>query len=482
MNMSLNSAMQIGSSAASAYQTAINVTSENISNVNTPGYNRQTAVLETAPQSATSGGLFSGNGVSVVSIQRSYDAALQQELVNSQTSQGYDTTQSTALQTIQPTFNEISTDGLGAAIDSFFNSWQDLTSNPTDTSERQGVLTSAQNLVDNFNSVSTSLSSAITSQNTSLVSLTGNINQNLTSIAQLNSQIQVIGASGGNTNELKDQRDQAIQNLSQQIGVTYTENSDGTTNVNYADGGGALVIGSKAGSFSLTTPNAPASNLYTVNLTPAGSATAAAVSPISGTLGATLALRDTVIPGYLNQVNNLASTIATAVNTQQMAGSDLNGSVGSSGATPTTVAFFDTTTNPITASSIAINPGLTTSNIAAAASGSPAGSADSSNALTIADLANSTTTMPGGQTFGNYYNSLVTQVGQDVQKSGNKVTQDQTYGNQLSTLQQSNSGVSLDEELVNLTKYQQSYQASAKVISTVTSMMDTVLELIGLPA
>ena len=266
----------------------------------------------------------------------------------------------------------------------------------------------------------------------------------LGSIAQLNSQIQAIGASGGNTNELEDQCNQDIQNLSQQIGITYTENSNGTTNVNYTDGGGALVTGSQAGSFSLTTPNAPASNLYTVNLTPAGSTTAAAVSPVSGTLGATMDLINTVIPGYQSQVNNLASTIATAVNNLQTSGSDLNGNAG--------IALFNPAP-PATATgaTITVNPNFTTSNIAAAAGGSPAGSDDSSNALTIADLANSTTTMPGGQTFSNYYNSLVTQVGQDVQTSGNNVTKDQTYSNQLSTLQQSNSGVSLNKELINLT-------------------------------
>jgi len=464
--MSLNSILQIGSSAASAYQTAINVTGENISNVNTTGYSRQTAVLETAPQSSPSGGLFQGNGVSVVSIQRSYDAALQQEIVSAQTKQGYDTTQSTALQAVQPTFNEVATDGLGAAIDSFFNSWQDLTNNPTDTSERQGVLTSAQNLVDNFNSVSTNLSSAITSQNTSLVSLTAGINQNLTSIAQLNGQIKVIGASGGNTNELKDQLDQTVQNLSQQIGVTYTQNSDGTTNVNYADGGAALVTGTQAGSFSLST-NA-STGLYDVNLTPAGSATAAAVAPVSGTLGATLNLRDTVIPGYQSQVDALAKTIASKVNTQQQAGYDLNGTAG--------IALFSPATGGAT---IAVNSAITSTNQIAASS-SATSSGDNSNATTIADLANDSTTM-SGQTFGQYYNSLVTQVGQDVKSSGNNVTQDQAYSNQLSTLQQSNSGVSLDEELVNLTKYQQSYQASAKVISAATTMIDAILALIAAP-
>lgn len=464
--MSLNSILQIGSSAASAYQTAINVTSENISNVNTTGYSRQTAVLETAPQSVPTGGLFLGNGVSVVSVQRSYDAALQQELVNAQTTQGYDTTQSTGLQAIQPAFNEISTDGLGAAIDSFFNSWQSLTSNPTDSSARQGVLSSAQNLVDNFNAVSSSLSTAIQSQNTSLVTLTADINQNLNSIAQLNNQIKAIGGGGGNTNELQDQLDQTVQNLSQQIGITYTQNSDGTMNVNYADTGAALVTGGQAGSFSLTTD--ATTGLYDVNLTPAGSAVAAQVSPTSGTLGATLNLRDTVIPGYQSQVDALATGIASMVNTQQQAGYDLNGTAG--------IALFTGTTG----ATIAVNSAITSTNQIAASS-SATSTGDNSNALTIADFANATA-MSGGQTFGQYYNSLVTKVGQDVKTSGNKVTQDQAYTNQLNTLQQSNSGVSLDEELVNLTKYQQSYQAAAKVISTATSMIDTVLSLIGAPS
>lgn len=460
--MSLSSALQIGKSGLSAYQTAIDVTGENIANVNTAGYSRQTAVLETAPQTTTSG-LTLGNGVSVVSISRSYDALLQNEIVGAQTDQGYDTTKSTALQEIEPSFNEVSTDGLGAAISGFFGSWQDLTNNPTGTAERQSVLTTAQTLVDNFNSVSKTLSDSITGENTSLVTLTDSINQNATSIAQLNSQIKVIEQSGGNANELKDQRDQKIQDLSKQIGVTYTENSDGTTDVNFADSGAALVSGTQAGSFSLTTNGT--TGLYDVNLTAAGGTTAVQVTPASGTLGATIDLRDSILPDYQSRIDALATSIATAVNTQQQAGYDLNGTAG--------IALFSPATSGAT---IAVNTAITsTDQIAASSSSSTKG--DSGNALLLADLANDTTAM-SGSTFSGYYNNLVTQVGQDVQNSKNNVTQDEAYSTQLSTLRESNSGVSLDEELINLTKYQKSYQASAKLITTVSDMMDTVLGLI----
>ncbi|QEM68024.1 flagellar hook-associated protein FlgK [Geobacter sp. FeAm09] len=460
--MSLSSALQIGRSGLGAYQTAIDVTGENIANVNTAGYSRQTAELETAPQTTTSG-LSLGNGVSVASIARSYDALLQSEIVGAQTEQGYDTTTYTALQAVEPSFNEVSTDGLGAAISDFFGSWQDLTNNPTGTAERQSVLTAAQNLVDNFNSVSKTLSDSITGENTSLVTLTDSINQNLTSIADLNGQIRTIEQAGGNANELKDQRDQKIQDLSQQIGITYTENSDGTTDVNFADSGAALVSGTKAGSFSLVT-NA-ATGLYDVSLTAAGDTAAVQVTPASGKLGATIDLRDSILPEYQSKIDALATGIATAVNAQQQAGYDLTGAAG--------IALFSPATSGAT---IAVNAAITsTDQIAASSSASAKG--DSGNALLLADLANDTSAM-SGSTFGGYYNNLVTQVGQDVQNSKNNVTQDEAYTTQLSTLRESNSGVSLDEELINLTKYQKSYAASAKLITTVSDMMDTVLGLI----
>jgi flagellar hook-associated protein 1 FlgK len=177
-----------------------------------------------------------------------------------------------------------------------------------------------------------------------------------------------------------------------------------------------------------------------------------------------MTLMNTTIPGYQSQLDSLANTIATAVNSQQAAGYDLNGNSGT--------ALFSSTAS---AATITVNPAITTSQIAAA---SASNSGDGNNALTMSDLANDTTQM-SGQTFSGYYNGLVTQVGQDVQNSGNAVTQDAAYSNQLSTLQQSNSGVSLNQELINLTSYQQSYGASAKVIVAVNNMMNDLLAMIA---
>jgi flagellar hook-associated protein 1 FlgK len=167
-------------------------------------------------------------------------------------------------------------------------------------------------------------------------------------------------------------------------------------------------------------------------------------------------------------VDLLATTIAAKVNTQQQAGTDLTGTAG--------IALFSPATS---AATIAINPAITgTNQIATAASGSAANSGDNTNALALAALQNDTTTM-SGSTFSGSYNTLVSKVGLDVQSIKNTVSRDEAFSNQLSTLRESNSGVSLDEELTNLVTYQRSYQASSKIITTATAMMDTVLGLIA---
>jgi flagellar hook-associated protein 1 FlgK len=460
--------MEIGKNGLNIYRIAQEVTSENIANVNTPGYSRQRVLLETAPP-VSANGFPLGTGVRIASVERYYDSLLQQQLVNAQTTQGYDTAKSTVLQQIEPTFNEVAQDGLGAAISDYFGAWQDLTLNPAGSVERQIVLSRGQILADNFHSVSNALNDTISIQNDTLVPLTNDINATLNNIAQLNSQIRTTEMVSGNANEIRDQRDQLVRDLSQQIGITYKENSDGTTDIKYADGTGpSLVTGSTAGSFSLTT-NA-ATGFYDVSVTPPGGA-AALVAPVTGQLGAILALRDTIIPGYLSQIDDLATTIASQVNTQHKLGFDATGTSG--------IDFFDPAATD--AATFGINP-LLTNTTQIAASGNPFVVGDNSNALKLAQLQSAKTLPPPPATattrFDSFFDSLVSQVGLDVKSAKNTEAQDIAFTRQLTTLRDSNSGVSLDEELTNLIKYQRSYQASAKLITTATEMLDTVINLV----
>ena len=470
--MGLSTAMEVGRNALNIFRVATEVTSENIANVNTPGYSRQRVIFESsAPFSST--GFPLETGVHIASIERYYDGLLQQQLVNAQTTQGYDTTKSSVLQQIEPSFNEITNDGIGTAVANYFSAWQDLSLNPSGSSERQVVMTRAQILTDNFHSVSKALNDSISVQNASLVPLTDSINNTLNNIAKLNGQIKVTEEVSGNDNEIRDQRDQLVRDLSQKIGITFTENADGTTDIKYADGGAALVTGTSAGVFSLDKTNP---NSFVIQLTPVGGLLSA-ITPLTGQLGATVSLRDTIIPDYLTQVDTLAKSVADTVNSLHSTGFSPTGGTGQNFFTPLAAVAG-------AATAFSIDAGLNITTIAAAgpnpSAPPPSYPGDNSNALAIAKLIN-TNTVPSGSpttTFSSFYSSLVSKVGLDVQASKTTVAQDEAFTKQLTTLRESNSGVSLDEELTNLIKYQRSYQAAAKLVTTASEMMDTVIGLI----
>lgn len=478
--MSLSSALEIGKSGLKVYQVATEVVSENIANVNTPGYSRQRVLLESAPPS-TANGFPLGTGVKISTVERYYDVLLQKQLVNAGTTSGYDTKKSDVLQQIEPVFNEVAQDGLGAAISNFYSSWQDLTLNPTGSAERQAVLSSSQIMVDQFHYVSRTLNDAIASQNESLPSQVDTINSTLTNIAQLNSQIKLTEQVNGNANEMRDQRDYLVRQLAGSMAVNYTENSDGTTSISYTDASGTYSLVDS----TLTPPAATLTTVangtlpdgtttkYDVQIAQAGGGGPTTIAPVTGELGATIVARDVTLKGYLDQVNTLANTMingdgtSNGVNAQHQAGFDLNGAAG--------LAFF-TFTAGSEASSIALNTNLTTDKIAA--SGSATVQGDNANALLMAQLQNTTYTTLSNASVSNGYNALVSKVGVDVKAASTTVSQDDAFMKQLTTLRDSNSGVSLDEELTDLIKYQRSYQASAKLISTAGDMMDTVINMI----
>jgi len=459
--------MEIGRTGLKIYQVAAEVTSENIANVNTPGYSRQRVILETAPPT-TANGFPIGTGVRVSTVERYYDALLQKQLVNAGTTTSYDTTKSQVLQQIEPVFNEIAQEGLGASMDNFFASWQDLSLNPTGQAERQAVLSRAQIMVDQFRYVDRTLSDAITTQNQAIPALTDDINRIVKEIAILNGQIKITELVAGNANEMRDGRDLLVRTLSDQMGVKYTENNDGTTDV-YVSRSGTdyyLVQGSQFGNLSLTTPAPPN---YTVTVNAVGGTTAVVdgnmyTSTDGGKIWATLQMRDNFLPNYRTQVNTLAAQMVASVNAIHSTAFTPAGATG--------INFF----NPAgtTAASINLNVTLPAQ---IAASGSATTPGDNSRAVAMAQLADTNTMSGGTATFSSYYNALMAQVGLDVQTANNLVSQDDAFLKQLTTLRDSNSGVSLDEELASLITYQRSYQASAKIITTVEQMLDILLNM-----
>jgi len=195
-----------------------------------------------------------------------------------------------------------------------------------------------------------------------------------------------------------------------------------------------------------------------------------------GQLGGTLAVRDSIVPGYLAKLDEMASKLVATVNAQQSVGYGIDGPPATTGN-----SFFAPA--GVTSASIALDPGLNATKIAAgfptATDPAPTSTGNNANALKIAALQNSALAFStGSATFDGFYNSVVSTVGIDTEAAQRVTTQGSAFLKQLGTLRESNSGVSLDEELTNLTKYQRAFQGSAKVISTATDMLDIVMGMV----
>jgi flagellar hook-associated protein 1 FlgK len=476
--MGINSLLNIATSGVTMARVAMEVTSENIANVNTPGYSRQKTIFETSPVN-NANGFPLGTGVQLATVQRSHDELLQLQLVKGNSQYGESETRQTALSQIEPFFNEVTNDGLGQAMEDFFNSWQDLSVTSQGPAERQAVLSRSQTLVDTFHQLNTNLNDSLSNADRSLEGITADITDTAKSIASLNEQILQTERLGGNANELRDQRDYLTQELAKKAGVSYAEQGDGTLTVTLP-GGEPLVQGNSFA--TLSTEVDAGTGLNKVMLSPLGGGAAADVTATIGgpdnslgEIGGTLQVRDVIVPGYLAKLDEMARQLVTTVNTQHSSGYGLDGTQND---------FFDPSRT--TSADIALNPSLTTNKIAAAAqdpTSASGGPGDNTNALALAQLksASFAFTVDGkttNSTMASYYNAFVSSVGIDSENAANSTAQNQSFLRQLNALRESNSGVSLDEEMANLIKYQRAFEASAKVINTASEMLDTVMGLI----
>jgi flagellar hook-associated protein 1 FlgK len=483
--MSLSGIMEIGRTALAAQTAAIAITGQNISNVNTPGYSRQTAVLESAPFNPDQRPAV-GNGVMVASVQRTYDRFLQSQINTANSASGEQSAVQSALQRVEPLFNDLTGNGLGTSLQNFFSAWQDLAMNPQGSAERQSVLAKAQTLVDDINRINNALNAVKNDANQSLAIITGEINTTAEQIAELNGQIRTVQLSGGNTNQLQDTRDLLIQNLSGKVGITCLEQSDGTVNVSLSRGP-QLVAGDSSATLSLK-PDPFNSGFSSIILSPPGGGNGTDITPLvsgadgnSGELGGTLIVRDSMVNDYLTNLDELAGALAGQVNSLHSSGFGLNGVTGVNFFTQPTVPTPPATYTAGFSSTIALNITSTESIAAAAVDPTQPGNGTGNNirALAIADLKNRSLSMTGGSsTLSEFYGSLVGKVGLAVQTTNQEVTQGTAMLKQLSSLRDSVSGVSLDEELIALTNYQKAFQGAARLITTGQDMIDTVLAMI----
>ena len=314
----------ISVSALQAFQQAINVTSNNVANASTPGYDRETVNLtEAVPQ--TNGAATVGAGVVVSGVSRAFSQAAANQLNTSQSSLG-------SLNSLQNYSNQIDNlfgttiGGLSTALQGFYGAFSDVANNPTSTASRQALIGQAQSVASSFQNASGELNSLNTDVNSRITADVTQINSIAKAISTLNNQIvTATGQQGGQPpNELLDQRDQLVSSLSQLVGISTTTDTNGALNV-FVGNGQPLVLQGQVTSLTTVGNQFNATQLEISN-----SASSAVISGsiTSGDLGGLLAARAQVINPALNQLGLIATGLSQTVNSQQAQGLDLSGNLG----------------------------------------------------------------------------------------------------------------------------------------------------------
>lgn len=448
--------LETGRRGLTANRLAMNVTSHNIANATTPGYSRQRAELAATMPVMNAQGLFIGTGVSVEHVNRLRDKFVDVQFRQASGSLGSAALRYGTLSRIEAALNEPGDNGLQAAMNMFFNSFQELSSHPEEAGPRNAVLRQGTRLAQTFNR----LSADFTQQRSNLADDAANkvnsINSLTRQIADLNRQITQARGAGNEPGDLMDQRDAAIDRLAQLVNVSASQDSNGAMIVSI---GGMQVVGN-GNAVTLQ------SSLVGGNLQIATSG-GQAIQVTGGELGGMIEMHNTTIPGYLAQLDSLASTVIARVNTVHAAG------YGIGTPPPTGIAFFTGTNAATIGVSTLISSN--TNNIAASSNGQPG---NNQNALALFGIAEERLMSGNTMTLAQYYGRFISDVGSAAMTASGSVTGAELVLAQLHAQREAVGGVSLDEEMTNMIKFQRSYEAAARVIRTADEMFETILNLV----
>ncbi len=439
-----------------ASRIAMDITSHNIANATTPGYSRQRADQSASLPLLTAQGFFIGTGVNVDSVNRMRDRFVDSQYRQASGQFGSANMRFGSLAQIEAVLGEPSDSGLQSAMSKFFNSFQDLSAHPEDPGPRNAVLQQATNLVQTFTRLSTNL----TTQRNNLIEDANNkvtqINNLTQQIGELNRQIATVRGAGGQPNDLMDQRDRAIDQLSQLTSITALQDSNGSMLVSI---GGVLVAGNGTSSPLQSSSSGSILKFATAN---------GVDVPISGgELGGMMEMYNTTIPAYQAELDALASTLIDRVNAVHSAGYGL-GNPPSTG-----VSFF--TGNSAANIGVSLQISSNINNIAASGNGQPG---NNSNALALSGI--SEERLMGGSTLtlAQFYGRFISTVGSAVSSAKGLATGADLVLSQSEAQRDSISGVSLDEEMTNLIKYQRSFEAAARLVNTTDELFQTVLNMV----
>jgi flagellar hook-associated protein 1 len=453
--------IETASRALRAFQRSLDVTGHNIANVNTKGFSRQSADLSPTDASFYLNGrlLALGSGVQVSQISRARDLFLEARRQASMADYGRMATLADGLKQVEGAFMEPGDGGISDALGKFFNSWSALASNPADTAAKLGVQLAGHTLTQRVRSTYLELNNLKMAQGQAIDLTLGNIDRLAGEVARLNHEIRSRQAQGSSPNDLLDMRDQAIRDLSELVDIKVQPMTDGTMTIymnqhTLVDSAGARPIPKTWDAATLTLSDG-----------------ASTFNVRSGKLAGLLNSVGN-IESYQAQLDSLANTLRTQVNALHAQGTNSLGATG--------LNFFNDVLPPdpqTGAIDFALDP-LVASDPLSIASGISGAPGDGDLALQLSRMRDVTHAALGGKSFHRFFGDVMAGLARDSAHYSATLSTSAAILDQVDQQIQSVSGVSLDDEMANLMRFQRSFQAAARALTLFDQVTEDLINML----
>lgn len=455
--------LEIGKRALATHQLWMNTIGHNIANVNTPGYTRQrVAIASTLPFDHAKGPV--GTGVDAIGVRHIRDLFLNQQYRKESMELGRWSAAERTLGQIEELFYEPNEGSISNLLNEFWNSWSDVATEPEEHAYRNTLITNTKMLTEAFHRVDGQLSDLRKSVDGEIKLLIENINNLAGEVASLNMQIARTELGTDRANDLRDKRDLIIDELSKLARINVVEESTGSATVFI----GAMALVDRDNVYKLSTYKSGAGETTLNQVVWAG--TDKSVKFYGGQLDSLLELRDETIPRYVRALDELAAALVNSINSVHSTGYGLDNSTG--------LNFFDP--NDQTAAGIRLSDDIGSVADRIAAASEPDAVGNNINALAIADLRNALLMKDNTVTISGFYQSLIGKVGADSGTARHTKENLELLVAQVDNARQSVQGVSLDEEMAQMIRFQHAYDAAARVITTMDEALETVISKMGI--
>jgi flagellar hook-associated protein 1 FlgK len=460
------SSLNAATTALWAQRRALDVTGQNIANVNTEGYSRQRVDLQAIGGSvvpafySTSPGI--GAGVSADDVQRIRDAFLEGRGHTEHANSARLLVEADTLEQVETAFREPGNTGIQSLLSEMWDGWEDLHNHPESEAARTQVIERMKTLVGGIQFSNSSLEAQWDQTRDNLGVLVDDVNAAAQTVAELNKAIRVAQQAGLPANDLSDKRDVLVMKLADQVGATVRPGSYGTVDV--VVGGMSLVSGSSASRLAV----AGATDVDGVDddkpriVMESGSYTVAA----GGTAGGQLSALNTIIPNFRDQLDGIAKQLVDTLNAQHQLGFDLDGNPGGavlSGATAATISVEISNPREIAASLVGDPPPLP-----------PRPSLDNGNADKIAQMRQE---VAGTDAT---YRKMIVELGVQAAVAIRNQDIQAVITTQVDAARESVAGVNIDEEMTNMLSFQHAYSAASRMVTAIDQTLDTLINRTGL--